>query len=91
MSHKNSLKAKIHAAVDALGNPVRLVLTPGEASEYTQAEALIEGFEADYVLADKGYDSDTFIAAIIAQQARPVIPPKKNRTAPRDYDKALYV
>jgi hypothetical protein len=29
----------------------------GKTSEYTQAEALIEGFEAGYVLADKGYDS----------------------------------
>jgi transposase len=44
----------------------------------------------DYVLADKGYESDAFVAAIRAQQARPVTPPKKNRTAPRDYDKTLY-
>jgi len=35
------------------------------------------GFDADYVLADKGYDSDRFVSVIIAQQARPVILRKK--------------
>jgi hypothetical protein len=55
---RGGLSAKIHAAIDAFGNPVRLMLTAVQTSEYTQAEALIEGFEAGYVLADKGYDSD---------------------------------
>lgn len=55
------LSTKIHAAVDALGNPVRLLRTPGQASEYGQAQALIEGFTPEAVLADKGYDSDAFI------------------------------
>jgi len=87
---RGGLSTKIHAAVDALGNPVRLLLTAGQTSEYTQAEALIEGFDADYVLADKGYDSDQFVSAIIAQQATPVIPPRKNRKEPRDFDKTLY-
>ena len=53
---RGGLSTKIHAAVDELGNPVRLLLTAGQASEYGQANALIEGFNMDYVLADKGYD-----------------------------------
>jgi Transposase DDE domain. len=61
---RGGLSTKIHAAVDALGNPVRLLLTAGQTSEYTQAEALIEGFAAGYILADKGYDSDRFVSAI---------------------------
>jgi IS5 family transposase len=40
---------------------VRLLLTAGQVSEHTQAEALIEGFRTDFVLADKGYDSDAFV------------------------------
>jgi transposase len=87
---RGGLSTKIHAAVDALGNPVRLLLTAGQASEYTQAEALIEGFEAGYVLADKGYDSDAFVSAITESRAIPVIPSKKNRKTPRDLDKTLY-
>ena len=51
---RGGLSTKIHAAVDALGNPVRLRLTEGQASEYGQANALIEQIQADYILADKG-------------------------------------
>jgi hypothetical protein len=49
------LSTKIHAAVGAFGNPVRLLLTAGQTSENTQAEALIGGFHADFVIAGKGY------------------------------------
>jgi hypothetical protein len=50
---RGGLSTKIHVAVDALGNPVRLLLTPGQASEYGQGEALIEGFAFEAVLADR--------------------------------------
>ena len=58
------LSTKIQAAVDALGNPVRLSITEGQSSEYGQANALIEGFEAEFILADKGYDSDAFVQSV---------------------------
>jgi hypothetical protein len=53
---RGGLSTKIHAVVDALGNPIRLLLTSGQASEYGQAEALIECFAFEAILADKGYD-----------------------------------
>ena len=59
-------------------------------SEYTEAEALIDGFQAAFVLADKGYDSDAFVEAINNNGAVPVIPPRSNRKVLRDYDKDLY-
>lgn len=65
-------------------------MTQGQASEYGQAEALIDSFDADYVLADKGYDSDDFIRKIESQGAVPVVPPRSNRLSPREYDKAIY-
>ena len=77
-------------AVDALGNPVRLLITPGQQADIKQADALIAGFSADYVIADKGYDADTFIEAIEATKAIAVIPPRCNRTVARDYDEHLY-
>ena len=61
---RGGLSTKIHAAVDALGNPVRFILTAGQHSEIKQANSLIEGFSADYVIADKGYDADAFIVSI---------------------------
>ncbi len=87
---RGGLSTKIHAAVDALGNPVRFILTGGQSSEIKQAEALIEGFNADYVMADKGYDANLFIEMIELGGATAVIPPKKNRLTKREYDEHLY-
>jgi len=87
---RGGLSTKIHVAVDALGNPVRFILTAGQYSEIRQADALIEGFSADYVIADKGYDSDLFIVAIESGEAIAVIPPRRNRTTVRAYDEYLY-
>jgi transposase len=84
------LSTKIHAAVDALGNPIRLVLTQGQASEYTVAKALICGLEAEDILTDKGYDSDDFIQAIHDNGALTVVPLHSHRKKKRDYDRNLY-
>nr|WP_276202611.1 IS5 family transposase [Marinobacterium rhizophilum] len=87
---RGGLSTKINAAVDALGNPVRLLLTPGPASEYGQAEALLDGFTPDRVLADKGYDSDALIAAFQRTGANAVIPSRRNRQHPRPLDLHSY-
>ena len=73
-----------------MGNPVRLLVTGGQASEYEQADALLAGFVPDYVLADKGYDSEAFVKTITDSGAVAVIPSRKNRKAPREYDRTLY-
>ena len=80
----------MHLAVDSHGMPVRAILTEGTAADCTQASALIEGLTAEYLLADKGYDTNDIISQAIAQGMKPVIPPKKNRTVAREYDKELY-
>jgi len=41
-------------------------------------------------LADRGYDSNSIIEQAKLQGMSPVIPPKKNRKEPCDYDKDLY-
>lgn len=65
---------------------MRFILTPGQTSDFTQAEALIVGIPADYVLGDKGYDSKAFRDAIVGQDAIPVIPPRKTSPqVPCDY------
>jgi transposase len=73
-----------------LGNPVEFILTGGQEADINQGKALIEGHDAKAVIADKGYDSDDFVAAIEASGAEAVIPPKKNRIIQRDYDKHTY-
>ena len=51
---------------------------------------LIEGIEAEYLLADKAYDTNGIIATARELGMNPVIPPKSNRREKRDYDQALY-
>ena len=76
--------------MDSHGLPVRLILTEGTRADCSQAVPLINGIEAEYLLADKGYDSDEIVAAALARGMNPVIPSRSNRKDPRDYDRALY-
>jgi len=84
------LTTKIHAVVDALGNPVALSLTPGQAADITQAEPLLERLDPEALIADKGYDADAFVEQLESRNITPVIPPKANRKQPRKTDFALY-
>ena len=84
------MSTKIHAAVEALGNPLRLRLSEGQAADIREAPELIQGLAAQAVVGDKGYDADEFVRTIEAQGAQAVIPPRKNRTEQRDYDRHLY-
>ncbi len=85
------MSTKIHALVDALGNPVGFHLTPGQACDLDGADFLLNELAADTLLADKGYDGDARVIERLEHQGKTaVIPPKRNRTAPRDYDKDLY-
>ena len=70
--------------------PVRVVVTAGTTADCTQAVALIDGIAAQFLLADRGYDSNEIIEKAIASGCEVVIPPKKNRKSQRSYDKELY-
>ena len=70
--------------------PLRLILTRGTTADCSKAVPLIDGIQADYLLADKGYDTDGIVAAVVARGIEPVIPPKSNRRTPRYYDRDLY-
>lgn len=87
---KGGFTSKLHLAVDALGLGVRFRLTAGQVNDITQGAALLKDFACDFVIADKGYDADAFVALIQAQGATPVIPPRAKRKDPRDYDQQLY-
>jgi transposase len=76
--------------VDALGNPVVLHLSPGQDADVTHAATLLGDLEPEAVIGDKGYDSDALADTIEQRGAEVVIPPKSNRTAPREYDRVLY-
>ena len=73
-----------------MGNPLRVILSAGQIADIEQAEALISGQSAEFIVADKGYDSDAFVEAISAQGSQPVIPPRSNRVNPRAFDRHIY-
>ena len=85
------MSTKIHATVDALGNPTGFHFTPGQAHDLEGADALLPGLEADVLLTDKAYDADErVIEPLRHAEIEPVIPTKANRKGPRPYDKDLY-
>lgn len=87
---RGGFSTKIHIAVDALGNPLRFILTGGERNDMAQAAALMENYEPKALIADKAYDSDDLIKSVTAQGIVAVIPPRKNRQQQREYDRHLY-
>jgi transposase len=70
--------------------PVRILVTAGTVADCTQACTLIDGISAEWLLADRAYDSNEIIEKALFQNMNIVIPPKKNRKNPRDYDKYIY-
>lgn len=87
---RGGFSTEVHIAVDALGNPLRLILTAGQRHDSPLAAALIEGFEPQALIADQGYDSSALVEAVTARGIEAVIPPKKNRAEMREYDRHLY-
>jgi len=65
-------------------------LTGGNRNDITQAEALVENLFPEYVLADKGYDSDKFVLLLQKRNSKAVIPSRVNRKVQRTIDKHLY-
>jgi len=77
--------------VDALGNPLKFILTSGAAGDNPQAIPLLTGVQTQEVLADRGYDADATVAYIEEHlHAKATIPPRQSRTVQRPCDYAAY-
>ena len=84
------MTTKVHALVDALGNPCNLMLTPGQDHDLTCAQALLENADPGALIGDKAYDADSLIDTLEQRAITPVIPPRATRKVKRDCDFALY-
>lgn len=87
---RGGFSTKVHLAVDALGNPLRFLLTAGQSHDQTQADELVKDFAFEVLLADKGYDTKAFLDGLEAQGVQIVVPSRKNRKEVREYDHHLY-
>ena len=77
---RGGLTTKIHAVVDANGNPIALKLSEGQAHDGRSAADLLGTVRAGQILlADRGYDSDALRAAMAERGAWANIKPMPNR------------
>ena len=70
--------------------PVKMLVTAGTAADCQHALPLIDGIDADYLFADRAYDSNEILAYLEDNLIEPVIPSKKNRKHKRQHDEYLY-
>ena len=70
--------------------PVRVLVSAGNVADCTEACNLIDGIEAENLIADRGYDSNDIVEAAGKAGMQAVIPPKKNRKTKREYDRHVY-
>jgi transposase len=84
------LTTKIHTLTDALGRPLRFVLTGGEAHDITTAPELLAGLSSDGVIADKAYDSNALRDLIAEAGAQAVIPSTRSRKILIPHDAIAY-
>ena len=75
---------------DALGRPLRFIVTAGQVGDITQAPALLDGQTGRAVLADKAYDSNALRAIIAASGATAVIPSNRTRKVIIPHDATAY-
>ena len=83
---------KIHAAVDAYGCPLYIMLSEGQRNDINYAIPVLEhiNIEGSSVLADRGYDSNKLIDHIYDHGGEPTIPSRKNAKFQRHCDWWLY-
>ena len=75
---------------DALGRPLRFIVTAGQVGDITQAPALLDGQSGDAVLGDKAYDSNALRAIIAGMGATAVIPSNRTRRIIIPHDAIAY-
>lgn len=85
------MSTKIHATVDALGNPTRFHLTPGQSHDLQGADVLLKDTPGQTIIADKAYDAQARVIQPLIDKGKAVVIPSRARSKqPRDHDRHLY-
>lgn len=87
---KGGFTTKIHALVDALGLPIKFIITPGQDHDITQAKALLTDVRESTVLADKAYYSQNICEFLFEKNCKLVIPSRSNAKNKHHIDKEIY-
>ena len=77
--------------INGHGQPLILALTAGQVSDHVGAKIVYPALpNAKTLIADRGYDSDEWRAALKAMRITPCIPPIPSRKTPIHFDKTVY-
>jgi transposase len=88
---RGGLTTKIHALVDANGNPVVLKLTEGQAHDGRSAADMLDGIGTGQILlADRAYDSDALRQILAIRGAWANVKPMPNRVNIPAFSSFLY-
>ena len=88
---RGGLTTKIHALVDANGNPVALKLTEGQAHDGRSAGDMLGGLgDGQILLADRAYDSDALRGSLADRGAWANIKPMPRRVNVPAFSPFLY-
>ena len=79
---RGGFSTKIHVSVDGVGNPLRLIRTPGQAGDSPQAARLLAGLSPERVSGDRADDTNDLRQQRADQGAEAVIPAHPRRTEP---------
>jgi IS5 family transposase len=84
------MSTKFHPAETCGGQVVEGFLSGGNVNDIEAAPELVRDVAGRAVTADRGYDSDEFRKLLKGNNNEPVIPGRKNRKKPIEYDQELY-
>ena len=88
---RGGLTTKIHALVDANGNPIALKLTEGQAHDGKSAIDMLESVGAGQtLLADRAYDTDALRKTLADRSARANVKPMPRRVNIPAFSPFLY-
>lgn len=87
---KGGLNTKLAAVVDRHGRAVDLCLAPGPQHDLHAVAPLLPTVRRHRLVADKGFDADSFWEGLRLKHTRCCIPPRRGRLQPAKFHRGYY-
>ena len=87
---KGGINTKLAAVVDAQGRAVGLCLAAGQRHDIKAVEPLLSELAGTHVVADRGFDADTFHRTLNQAGIRTCIRPKRGRAWRHAFNRGYY-
>ncbi len=84
---KGGLTRKVVALTDAVGHLIRFEILPGQTHDLKAVPELLDDLTCETLIGDKAFDADWVLDTLTEREMTAVIPPRSNRSTPRDFDR----